>query len=107
MFGSHRLITCRASPDLTTAEFLRYCFLTDDGMLKIGEASPGGAGRNRTLGLEKLMAIQVPVPPLAAQQTFDRLQSDVAALKAKHAAIRQPNAALQPAALERLFAGSA
>lgn len=81
-FGSHRFITCRAVPGMVTAEFLRYYFLTDDGMLKIGEASPGGAGRNRTLGLEKLMAIQVPAPTLAAQQTFDRLQADVAALKA-------------------------
>lgn len=106
-FGSHRFITCNAVPGLVTAEFLRYYFLTDDGMLKIGEASPGGAGRNRTLGLEKLMAIQVPVPPLAAQQTFDRLQAEVAALKAKHAAIREANAALLPATLERLFAGSA
>lgn len=106
-FGSHRFITCCAVPGLVTAEYLRYYFLTNDGMLRIGEASPGGAGRNRTLGLEKLMAIQVPVPPLAAQQTFDRLQADVAALKAKHAAIRQANAALQPATLERLFAGSA
>lgn len=102
-FGSHRFITCRSAPDLATAEFLRYYFLTDDGMLMIGEASPGGAGRNRTLGLEKLMAIEVPIPPMAAQQTFDRLQADVAALKARHAAIRQANAALIPATLERIF----
>ncbi len=102
-FGSHRFITCQADPTLTTAEFLRYYFLTDKGMLKIGEASPGGAGRNRTLGLEKLMAIEVPVPPLAMQQTFDRLQAEVVALKAKHAAIRQANAALLPATLERVF----
>lgn len=106
-FGSHRFITCCAVPGLVTAEFLRFYFLTDDGMLKIGEASPGGAGRNRTLGLEKLMAIEVPVPPLAAQQTFDRLQSDVAALKAKHAAVRQANAALIPATLERIFSTEA
>ncbi|MCK0507493.1 restriction endonuclease subunit S [Aromatoleum anaerobium] len=102
-FGSHRFITCRAASDLTTAEFLRYYFLTDEGMLKVGEASPGGAGRNRTLGLEKLMAIEVPMPPLATQQTFDRLQAEVAALKAKHAAIRKANAALLPATLERVF----
>ncbi len=104
-FGSHRFITCQANPELTTAEFLRYQFLTDDGMLKIGEASPGGAGRNRTLGLEKLMAIEVPMPPLAVQQTFDRLQVEVAALKAKHTAIREANAALLPATLERVFVG--
>ncbi|MCA3225662.1 MAG: hypothetical protein ING52_09150 [Burkholderiales bacterium] len=75
-------------------------------MLKIGEASPGGAGRNRTLGLEKLMAIEVPIPSLAMQQAFDRLQADVVALKDRHSAIRQSSAALQPATLERMFAGN-
>lgn len=102
-FGSHRFITCHANPELTTAEFLRYYFLTDEGLLKIGDASPGGAGRNRTLGLEKLMAIEVPMPSLAVQHTFDRLQAEIAALKAKHTAIRQANAALIPATLERVF----
>jgi type I restriction enzyme S subunit len=106
-FGSHRFITCRAVPGLVTAEFLRYYFLTDEGMLKIGEASPGGAGRNRTLGLEKLMAIEVPVPHVLAQQTFDRLQADVAALKARHTAIRQANAMLIPATLEHIFSSEA
>ena len=72
-------------------------------MLKIGEASPGGAGRNRTLGLQKLMAIEVPVPPLAVQESFDRLQTKVTALKARHASIRAANAALIPATLERAF----
>jgi type I restriction enzyme S subunit len=102
-FGSHRFITCRADPHLATAEFLLYYYLTEDGMLKIGDASPGGAGRNRTLGLEKLMAIDVPLPTLAAQQKFDRLHADVTALKVRHASIRQANAALTPATLERLF----
>ncbi len=69
-----------------------------------GEASPGGAGRDRTLGLEKLMALEVPMPSLAAQQTFARLQAEVAALKTRHTAIRQANAALLPATLERVFA---
>ncbi len=102
-FGSHRFITCVPDRRLTSADFLRYYFLTDAGMLKIGEASPGGAGRNRTLGLEKLMALEVPMPSLVAQQTFDHLHAEVAALKAKHTAIRQANAALLPATLERVF----
>lgn len=103
-FGSHRFITCVADRRLASADFLRYYFLTDEGMLKIGEASPGGAGRNRTLGLEKLMAIEVPIPPLTTQQTFERLQAEVVALKAKQTAIREANAALTPATLERVFA---
>ena len=101
--GSHRFMTCQANPARTSAEFLRYYFLTDDGLLKIGEASPGGAGRNRTLGQEKLMAIEVPIPPLPIQQSFNHLQTEVAALKAQHAAQRTANAALLPAMLERVF----
>ena len=37
----------------------------------------------------------------------DEVEATVAALKAKHAAIRQANAALLPATLERVFAASA
>jgi type I restriction enzyme S subunit len=106
-FGSHRFITCRAAQSIASAGFLRYYFLTADGLLKIQEASPGGAGRNRTLGLEKLMALEVPAPSLAAQETFDRLQTEVATLKTRHAAIRQANEALTPATLERIFSAAA
>lgn len=106
-FGSHRFITCVADRRLASADFLRYYFLTDEGLEKIGKASPGGAGRNRTLGLEKLMAIKVPVPSPETQQAFDALQAKVAELKARHAAIREANAALVPATLERLFSAAA
>ncbi|PTR04581.1 type I restriction enzyme S subunit [Nitrosomonas nitrosa] len=102
-FGSHRFITCRVDPNITSPEFLRYYFLTDAGLEKIGKASPGGAGRNRTLGLEKLMAIQIPVPSFSTQQAFDTLQAKVAKLKARHATIHQANDALIPATLERVF----
>lgn len=54
---------------------------------------------------EKLMIIKTPIPLLAAQRTFDHLQTEVAALKTKHTAIREANAALLPATLERVFAG--
>jgi len=102
-FGSHRFITCQANLQLTTAEFLRYFFLTETGLEMIGQASPGGAGRNRTLGLEKLMALEVPVPSITIQQEFNALQTKIAELKTKHAKIREANQALIPATLERVF----
>ena len=77
--------------------------MSEDGPEKVGLASPGTADRNRTLSLGNLGKMQVPVPPLAVQQSFDRLQAEVAALKARHTAIRTANAALLPAALERVF----
>jgi len=104
--ASHRYITCVPDPECITVDFLAYYLLSEDGLEKVGLASPGTADRNRTLSLGNLGKITVPVPPLPLQQTFGRLQADVAALKAKHAAIREANAALLPATLERVFSGS-
>ncbi len=101
--GNHRMLTCEARPDTAVPGFLWFYFTTEDGFAKVYAASPGTAARNRTMTASALMAIDVPVPPLAAQQTFGRLQAAVAALKAKHAAIRQANTAIIPAALERIF----
>lgn len=105
--ASHRYITCVPDPEQVTAGFLAYYLLSEDGLEKVGFASPGTADRNRTLSLGNLAKINVPTPPLPIQQTFDRLHADVTALKARHAAIRQANAALLPATLERVFAPSA
>jgi len=101
--ASHRYITCIPDPEQVTAGFLAYYLLGEEGLEKVGLASPGTADRNRTLSLGNLGKIEVPTPPLAVQQTFDRLQAEIAALKAKHTAIRQANAALLPATLERVF----
>jgi type I restriction enzyme S subunit len=103
--ASHRYITCVPDRRLASADFLRYHFLTDEGMERIGSASPGTADRNRTLSMSNLMAIKVPVPSLENQQAFDALQAKITNLKAKHAAIREANAALMPATLERVFSG--
>ena len=78
--GSHRFISCVPHGGLITAEYLRYYFLIDDGMTKIRDASPGGAGRNRTLGLAKLLAITVPVPPIQVQRQFVALRSELTRL---------------------------
>ncbi len=101
--ASHRYITCVPSVESATAGFLAYYLRSPDGLEKIGLASPGTADRNRTLSLTNLGKIKVPVPSLATQQTFDTLQAKVADLKASHRAIRQANAALVPATLERVF----
>jgi len=104
VIASHRYITCVANHEQLLSSFLLYYLLSPEGLEKIGEASAGTADRNRTLSLKKLAKIEVPVPSLSAQQGFVDLQATVSALKARHAAIREANAALLPATLERLFA---
>jgi type I restriction enzyme S subunit len=75
--GSHRFLTCVPRPTLATAQFLRFHFLTSAGLDCLGRASPGGAGRNRTLGLNALATISVPVPRIEKQVWFDELQARV------------------------------
>lgn len=102
--ASHRYITCVPEPTTATAGFLAYYLLSNEGLEKVGSASPGTADRNRTLSLTNLGKIKVPMPPVATQEAFDRLKTEIAALKAKHTAIREANAALLSATLERVLA---
>lgn len=104
--GNHRMLTCEAAADKSVASFLYYYFTTAEGFAKIDAASPGTAARNKTLKAPDLMAIEVPIPSLATQRTFEVLQAKVAELKARHATIRQANDALIPATLERVFSGA-
>jgi len=69
-YGSHRFISCVADETKILPEFLCFHFLTQSGLEDIVAASPGGAGRNKTLGLQKLMNINVPVPSLELQKIF-------------------------------------
>lgn len=78
--GSHRFLTCVCDEKQVLADWLLFFFLTPQGLAALSEASPGGAGRNRTLGIEKLAALQVPVPPLEHQ----RLISSVMDAKRRH-----------------------
>jgi len=105
-FGSHRFITCVPNPSLATAEFLRCWLLTAEGMAHILEASPGAAGRNRTLGLKKLMAIPVPVPPLDAQQKLSDLSHKVSAARQVQDTVADEMKNLMPALLDRAFSGT-
>ena len=69
-FGSHRFISCNCDLKQVLPEFLNFHFLTPKGLEEIVRCSPGGAGRNKTLGLKKLEAIKVPVPDIEEQKKF-------------------------------------
>lgn len=104
-FGSHRFITCVPREGVATAEFLCFYFLTNEGLKKIGEASPGGAGRNRTLGLAKLAEIEVPVPAFEKQVWFNRLQAKVSAMLAAQQDAETELNAMLPSILDKAFKG--
>ena len=93
--------------DEVLPEILDIYFRTPEVWPALAELSGGTNVRRRRLQPSAFLRYQMPVPPMATQlkvrEAFRRSQD----LKTKHAAIRQANAALLPATLERLFAGSA
>ncbi|RUV83611.1 restriction endonuclease subunit S [Mesorhizobium sp. M5C.F.Ca.IN.020.14.1.1] len=101
--GSHRFLTCVPDPLQATSNFLRFYFLTPEGIQQLGIASPGGAGRNRTLGLKALEAIRVPVPSLDAQIWFDSLQRKAADIFVAQSDVAAELDHLMPALLDQAF----
>lgn len=101
--GSHRFLTCVANETRVSAEILRFWFLSREGLAALGQASPGGAGRNRTLGLDALSRIEVPIPSRDAQAWFEALHSRASTLRAHNAAAAEDATALLPAMLHEIF----
>lgn len=101
--GSHRFITCVPVPDRADARYLLQYFQTEEGLAKIQKASPGGAGRNRTLGLEALANIELPLPSIGEQRWFADLHKKVQRLGCEQDATQPLYEAVIPALVERSF----
>jgi type I restriction enzyme S subunit len=105
-FGSHRFLTCVANRQIAIPEFLLFYFLTERGLEELGKASPGGAGRNRTLGIESLARIVAPVPDIGVQRQFVRLLRRFEERQELRESIGAEAIALRISVLNRTFAGS-
>jgi type I restriction enzyme S subunit len=103
--GSHRYITCRVDPDRATPEFLCQWFLSYEGLAKLGGCSPGATDRNRTLGLKKLEAIEVPLPPIEHQREFGELIRRIQRARTIHQQTAASLEALMPSLLDQAFRG--
>lgn len=69
LIGSHRFMTW-VPKDLseTDVRYLAHYFVSDVGLSQLRSASPGSAGRNRTLSVKNLEAIEVPLPRIDEQR---------------------------------------
>lgn len=92
MIGSRRFPMYRPKNDLVDINYLIYYFLTKRGTDILEAASPGGAGRNRTLGQERFLKSKITLPTLPEQQKIAAIlstQDKVIELKEKLLAQKQ------------------
>jgi type I restriction enzyme S subunit len=104
-FGSHRFISRKPIEGMTSADFLYYYFTTPEGIEQLGKASPGSAGRNRTLGLKMLDEIQVPVPNYEKQLWIVSIAKRLEQLRERQSLINQEIEGLFKSVLDRAFKG--
>lgn len=68
MIGSHRFPMYRPVNDRVDVDYLISYFLTKRGTDILESASPGGAGRNKTLGQDRFLKSKIVLPPIEEQQ---------------------------------------
>lgn len=68
MIASHRFPMYKPKKELTSLEFILYFFKTQRGNKLLIDASPGGAGRNKTLGQKEFGLQKLYVPEYSEQK---------------------------------------
>ncbi|WKN29758.1 restriction endonuclease subunit S [Porifericola rhodea] len=76
MIASHRFPMYKPKKDLLDLDYLLYYFKSARGKHLLGLASPGGAGRNKTLGQSDFAKLQIPVPSLEEQRKIASVLSE-------------------------------
>ena len=92
MIGSHRFPMYRPVNDRVDIDYLISYFLTKRGTDILEAASPGGAGRNKTLGQDRFLRSKITLPPIEEQRKIAAIlttQDRVIELKGKRLAEKQ------------------
>jgi len=73
MIASHRFPMYKPKEGILDLDYLLYFFKSAKGKNLLQLASPGGAGRNKTLGQSEFLNLKIPLPPIEEQKKIVRL----------------------------------
>ncbi|MGE0091578.1 MAG: restriction endonuclease subunit S [Bacteroidales bacterium] len=76
MIASHRFPMYKPKKGVLDLDYLLYYFKTARGKHLLGLASPGGAGRNKTLGQSEFAKLKIPVPSIEEQKKIVAVLSE-------------------------------
>lgn len=71
--ASHRFPMYKAKNSLVDTEYLTYFFRTEMGVNLLKLASPGGAGRNKTLNQTEFLNLRIPLPEITVQKEIVKI----------------------------------
>jgi type I restriction enzyme S subunit len=77
MIGSHRFMTYVIDDSVGDAAYLKHYFTSSHGLDVIRRASPGSAGRNKTLGIRSFEEQLIPAPDIETQRRTGRTLDNV------------------------------
>ncbi|WP_448203591.1 restriction endonuclease subunit S [Azospirillum sp. sgz302134] len=101
--ASHRFPMYRPKSGLADVDYILYFFKTERGRELLALASPGGAGRNKTLGQKEFLKLPLCLPPLRQQRRIAEILSSIdEAIAATQMVIEQTRVVKQ-GVLERLL----
>lgn len=84
LIGSHRFMTWKPKTSDLDTVFAFHYLSSDDGLKKLRAASPGSAGRNRTLGIKAFENLEIPLPSIEQQRTIVRRLDDITGSSNSH-----------------------
>jgi type I restriction enzyme S subunit len=102
-YVSNEFPTFTVNPENASAKYLMALFMTEDDWLEMRASTKGVGDRRLRIQPEQILARQIQLPPRHHIEVVDRLFDTLQLLRIEHTAIREANAALIPATLERLF----
>lgn len=70
MIVSHRFPMYKPLTSKLDLDYLLFFFKSKKGKDLLGLASPGGAGRNKTLGQKEFLKLKIPIPPIKEQKAI-------------------------------------
>lgn len=87
MIASHRFPMYKPIKEELDLDYLLHFFKSKKGKDLLGLASPGGAGRNKTLGQSEFLKLQIPVPPINEQRKIaaclDKVDEEISLFERK------------------------
>lgn len=75
LIGSHRFPMYRPISDVVNLDYILYLFMTKRGKTVLEDASPGGAGRNKTLGQDRFFKSSLILPSIKEQERIAEIIS--------------------------------